>query len=429
MGRKQTPEQKEFTAKVNEWKDSHPDFMNCETFKRLSERVSEDQMEKKYRYGLPYFFAFVELSPDKVIELREKHVETHNDFFEQKIQEFKNQLIDLNYAKTYIGSMIGIVGGFFSNYSNRLTLDLPKQFWKLEESAEKRASRKKKNPPSNDEVRQIVKVADRRARIAILMGYQAGLAPVDIAKLSWANLSLDFEGIAQKPSYEQFSYVEHERSKTSESGIIVISPDLFAFLYAEWLDQGKPTDSTRIINYRGEPIQTRHFNEWFNECATKVLGEKRAKEIHFYNLRDSFNNAIKTTPDLKQETVDRLMGHSVQGSRGNYFVQPEYIVQIYRDQIFERLTINGWKLEQQSADFKEIMDHVDTKLADYTVTINRLQAKLEENELEIEKLRDTNNTIRRQNVEVKKQNLNLISFLVNNKILTVEQAKELRDQA
>lgn len=429
MGRKkQTPEQKALTEKVKAWKVSHPDYLISETYQRLESRVS-DSMMKKYRYNLPYFFTFVELSPDQVIQLREQHIETKNEFFETKMHEFKKMLVDLNYSKNHINSLLGNIAGFFSNYSRSLSLDLPKSFWKLEESAEKKAERKRKNPPSNKEVREVLKVADRRARIAILLGYQSGLAPVDISKLSWANLSIDFQALAEKPSYEQFAYIEHEREKTGEEGIIIISPDLFSFLYAEYLDQAKPNDSTRILNYRGEPIHQRHFNQWFNDCATKALGEKRAKEITFYNLRDSFNNVIKTTPELKQETADRLMGHSVQGSRANYYVEPDYILEVYRDQIFPRLTVNGWKYEKETAEFGAIMEEVDGKLADYTVTINKLQEKLDANKIELEKQKNLDNRLRMENVRFKKQNLNLISFLVTNKILTAAQAKELRDQA
>jgi len=342
---------------------------------------------KKFKYGLPPFLAFIDLSPDQFIELRKEQVETGNTWVEDKLLEFKKLMVGLEYSKHSTASRIGEVAGFLTNTSNKLTIDVPKSFWKLEETGETKASRKRKNPPSNPEMRKVIKVADRRQRIAMLLGYQAGLAPTDIVKLSWTNLIPSEEAfmeIVNKPTYEQFSYIEHERNKSDEEGIIIFSPDLLVAIYAEWIDQGKPLGSTRILNYRGEPIQGKHCNLWFKECSLKALGKKRTDEITFYNLRDAFNNIIKTTPELKQETADRLMGHAIKGSRGAYFVTPDYSVQVYKEQVFPRLTINGWKYEKQSVEMGQIMEEVDNKLADHVITINKQQETIEALKIAVE---------------------------------------------
>ena len=72
------------------------------------------------------------------------------------------------------------------------------------------------------------------------------------------------------------------------------------------------------MNFRGDKLQTRHPNEWRRASSIKALGERRGGGIMFKDLRDSFNDVIKSKDELKQESADRLMGHSPKGSRGEY---------------------------------------------------------------------------------------------------------------
>lgn len=195
-------------------------------------------------------------------------------------------------------------------------------------------------------MRGIYEVASRIHRIAYLFGYQCGLTHTDVVKISWNNLNIDFD-----TDERDFVPVDHTRNKTGEKGTIVLNSDLLHELKNKWLDQGKPEDGC-ILNFRGTKLQTRHPNEWFKGSATKALGERRGKGIVFKDLRDSFNDVIKSHDEVKQEIADRLMGHSPKGSGGDYYVSPSTILDAYR-LVFPSLAVNGWNRKKQIAELDE----------------------------------------------------------------------------
>ena len=75
----------------------------------------------------------------------------------------------------------------------------------------------------------------------------------------------------------------------------------------------------------------------------------------FKDLRDSFNNAIKSHDGLKQEIADRLMGHALKGSRGEYYLDPMTIVESYR-QVFPKLAVNGGNRKKQESELDELSE-------------------------------------------------------------------------
>jgi len=353
---KTNPKANSWRKSVKNWKKEH-DFESDEAFKYVMERLSSDSSKKSYRYHLPYFFQFVDMMPTEIIERRAQDrrrdvLDTERRFFENKAEAFKAKMVSLDYSGGTIINYIGAVCGFFSNYDKALSLDMDRDFWKTEESQERKAIRRRKDPPTNTEIKKMYAVADRKTRIALLFGYQCGLAPTDVIKLTWANLNIDYEN-----EEREFIPVDHTRNKTGEQGTIIINPDLLRILKGEWVEQGRP-DEGHILNYRGEPIKHSYrLNQWINEYAVKALGEERAKEVRFKDLRDSFNNTIKNTPGIIQEFADRLMGHSVAGARGSYFVGDAELI-LYRE-IFERLTVNGWLYREKAEGYEELSSEID----------------------------------------------------------------------
>jgi hypothetical protein len=152
------------------------------------------------------------------------------------------------------------------------------------------------------------------------------------------------------------------------------------------VDQGKP-DEGYILNFRGNKLQTRHPNEWLKESAIKALGEKRGSQIMFKDLRDSFNDVIKSHDEIKQEIADRLMGHTPKGSRGEYYVSPTTIVESYR-QVFPKLAVNGWNRKKQVVELDELTEKLDglvsaLKLVEsensaFKTRVDNLQVRLDE---------------------------------------------------
>jgi integrase len=340
-----------FKKRVREWKKEHPDWDEEEPIKLLNSLLSSESSKKNYYYALPWFFAFVDKTPTEVIEERKAHIAENppNRHYENEAIRYKRHLVNLEYSAKTTNGYISIMSGFFTMVHPSYQLNVPKSFWDLEESPNRTATRKRKQPPSNEEIRAIYAIADRKTRIALLLGYQAGLAPVDCLKLTWSNLNIDFD-----TEDRDFISLEHHRSKTGVQGEIILNPDLLYILKAEWIAQRKP-DEGYILQYRGAPLQTRHPNLWLKQCAIQALGRERGSKIKFKDLRDAFNEIIKNHPGLKGETVDRLMGHTV-GAKNSY-VTGAMVLNAYRE-VFPKLSVNGWLLEKRAEGFDELSGEI-----------------------------------------------------------------------
>lgn len=352
---------------VKTWIESHPNWGETHSIQHVFKLITSENSKKNYSYYLPHFFKFVDMGPDQIIELRKAHIQESppDRFFEDRITEFKNMFVELGYSKATTNGYLGVFAGFFSNFHPSYQLNLSKSFWKLEESKERTAKRKRKQPPTNAEIKAIYSVMDRKARISLLLGYQSGLAPVDTVKLTWTNLNVDFDNNAL-----EFIPIDHNRSKTGEEGTIILNPDIIHILKAEWTDQGKPKTG-HILNYRGEPLQSRHPNEWLRDAAIKALGKERGTALRFKDLRDAHNNVIKNTPGIKQQFADRLMGHTI-GAKGAYYVGDAEL-NAYKE-IFKALTINGWRYKEAS----ENVGKLENEIKDTKAIVIKLQDDLEQ---------------------------------------------------
>ena len=386
---KVNPKSKPLRDKAKAWREKHPEWEDSESVKLVYSLLSTDSSRYSYRTKLPYFFAFIDETPDEVIEKRKKHVEENppNRFYENEAQRYKNYLVSLDYSGKTISTYTGVVAGFYSNYHPAFALNMPDSFWEITESKERAAKRKRKEPPDNAEIRAIYGVADRKTRIALLFGYQCGLAPVDCVKLTWSNLNIDFDKETRK-----FIPLEHYRSKTGEKGEIIINPDLFHVLKGEWTAQGKPTQGY-ILHYRGEELAPRHPNLWLKEASILALGEKRGNEIRFKDLRDSFNNVIKNHEGLKQEIADRLMGHSI-GAKSAY-VTGQAVSNAYRG-LFPKLSVNSWLHKTKAEGYDQLSEEIDL-LRD---ALKQVESENRDYKTRVDGLQDTIGEVERLRVQI-----------------------------
>ena len=119
---------------------------------------------------------FLDKTPQEIRDEREEHYKSDDRkvryYYEDKLEEFRQFLIDHHYGAGTIKAYLGRVAGLFSN--NRLDLLLDKSFWaKLNKDSSETAQALEttKRYPDNDEMRLIVELADNR-HIILLYGPQ-----------------------------------------------------------------------------------------------------------------------------------------------------------------------------------------------------------------------------------------------------------------
>ena len=92
-------------------------------------RLRTDTTRYLYKVNIPWFFTYLNMTPDQVIELRIKQLESEdveeNEFMEDKAMELKKFMIDLDYGAKSVETRVSVVSGFFSNYRKQYRLDAP----------------------------------------------------------------------------------------------------------------------------------------------------------------------------------------------------------------------------------------------------------------------------------------------------------------
>jgi len=214
-----------------------------------------------------------------------------------------------------------------------------------------------------------------------LFGYQCGLVPADIVTLTWERMNLDFE-----TDQREFIYVENVRKKTGALHVFVLNPDLLHYLKAHWLDSGKPTSGWVFEGYQGTSMTPRNLNHFFKDMSVKALGENRGGQLVFKDLRDSYNEAILDS-DVNEEIKDILMGHLRESAKANYSVSFGTLVRTYREKIFTRLAVNGWRLKQKASEVDRLVEkvqdlhnaltHLEGENASYKTRIDNLQKQMD----------------------------------------------------
>jgi len=376
---------------ITKWKKEHPGWDTSESIQYLEAKVSENTY-KSYKAILPLFLHWENTTPDQMITKREKQNRSDDKkekfYFEDKLIEFQQFLVDSHYKSGSIKTILSRVSGFFANH--RLDLNMDPTFWR---KADKQSSELVKSLevtrryPDNDEVRLILELATHSESLAILLGYQAGLLPSDIVSLTWDRLNIDFE-----TEKREFIHVENVRDKTGALHVFILNPDLLHFLRTQWIEQGKPETGWVFRGYKDSPMINRNLNHFFRNHAVKALGENRGSQLVFKDLRDSYNETILDS-NVNEEIKDTLMGHLRASAKASYSLSTASVVRIYHEEIFPKLAVNGWSLKQKASEVDELAKRVDglvSALAQvenenkgYKTRIDSLQQSMVEMETEI----------------------------------------------
>jgi len=382
--------------KVNQWKKEHPDWDESKAMKVIKSKV-EDGTFTGYKTVLPIFCYWENKTPDEIIKERDEQLNSldrkERYYYEDRMDEFKQYLVDNHYGSGTIKNYLSRVAGFFSN--NRQDLNLDNTFWKkADKSASElvQAIETTKRYPDNDEVRLIIELAPNHQTLAILFGYQCGLTPSDIVSLTWERLNIDFEN-----EKRDFIHVENQREKTGALHVFILNPDLLHYLRAHWIDIGKPSSGWIFEGYKSSSMTSRNLNAFFKELAVKALGENRGSELVFKDLRDSYNEAILDS-DVNEEIKDTLMGHLRKSAKANYSISIGTLVRTYREKIFPRLAVNGWRLKQEASKvdrlrvevegLKNALKQVEGENASYKTRIDNLQEHVSTLDKELKKSRE-----------------------------------------
>lgn len=352
---------------VNQWKKDHEGWDLSEPMKIIESKV-EDGTFTGYKTVLPIFCYWEGKTPDQIIKEREEHVLSRDRkeryYYEDRMDDFKQYLVNNHYGQGTIKNYLSRVAGFFSN--NRLDLNLDNTFWKkADKSASElvQATEVTKRYPDNDEMRLIIELAPNHQTLAILLGYQCGLAPSDIVSLTWERLNIDFEN-----EKREFIHVENQREKTGALHVFILNPDILHYLRSHWIDMGKPSSGWVFEGYKGSSMTSRNLNHFFKENAMKALGENRGTELVFKDLRDSYNEAILDS-DVNEEIKDTLMGHLRESAKANYSISLGTLVRTYREKIFPKLAVNGWRLKQRASE----VDQLKTQMNNLKIALEGLE--------------------------------------------------------
>ena len=376
----------ELRASVNAWKKEHPDWRIGEAMETAKGKLNARTWQG-YTSVLPIFCYFMQKTPQQIINEREEQFKSDDRkvryYYEDKLDEFRQYLIDHHYGARTVKAYLGRVAGLFSN--NRLDLMLDKNFWAKSNKVSSeiaQAITSTKRYPDNDEMRLIIELADNQQALAILFGYHCGLTPTDVVSLTWDRLNVDFEH-----EKREFIHVEAVRDKTGVDHVIILNPDLLHFLKSHWMAQDKPVTGWIFEGYNDTAMNRRNLNYFFKDLAVKALGETRGGELTFKDLRDSFNEAILDS-EVNEEIKDILMGHVRPSAKGNYSFSTASVVRIYREQIFPKIAINGWALKEKASEvdqlrdemkrFKQALDQVESENNAYKTRIDNLQTNLEQ---------------------------------------------------
>jgi len=172
----------ELRENVNAWKKKHPEWLNSEAMETAKSKLTP-RTYQGYTSVLPIFCYFMDKTPQQIIEEREQHYKSDDRkiryFYEDKLEEFRQFLVEHHYGARTIKAYLGRVAGLFSN--NRLDLLLDKSFWAKSNKISSdiaQAIQTTKRYPDNDEMRLIVELADNQQALGILFGYHCGLTHV-----------------------------------------------------------------------------------------------------------------------------------------------------------------------------------------------------------------------------------------------------------
>ena len=172
----------------------------------------------------------------------------------------------------------------------------------------------------------------------------------------------------------------------------------------------------------------RNLNHFFKQQAVKALGETRGSQLVFKDLRDSYNEAILDS-NVNEEIKDTLMGHLRESAKSSYSLSTASVVRIYRDEVFPKLTVNGWRHKQEASEVEALRERLDgltgalsqveRENASYKTRVDGLHQQItdlanttQKQAEELEKMTDVVNDVISSNIKMHKE-YDVLYMLIN----------------
>jgi len=262
-----------------------------ESIQRAIKTLREATVEN-YLRKLPAFFIYINESPDQVISNRQKDLSSPDAFtverYDRLVKEYINILVKQD--KVTI-DFLSCIQGFFVNNGKRLKLDLGRM--KLPKHRKRR-----KYSPTNEEMRRLFGFADSALkRLIIILGYQHGLAPIDIASIK----------VGDYPE-EPWQYFEFSRSKTGVICRCVSTPDGCRALKDYMLLRKGVAKEPLLLGARGAPVNNQEIGNIVHDLVIKA-GLDGIEGFSAKCLRDGLEDAMVDV-EIYPKTKEAFMGHT-----------------------------------------------------------------------------------------------------------------------
>jgi integrase len=310
-----------------------------------------DASKDNYTNEFPKWLEFIKMTPTQQIEKRLNDIRSDNPreraFFERKMIEFKNMLVEKGYSKNTIEkNYLRTVQSFFGR--NRL----PLKFKRGELTVERTEKVEKVWIPSNEEVRVLYSVADLRDRALLLVLYHSGFSEADVSNMNVE----DFDFYNEKGEWtlsEGHLYHKRYREKTDIAHETCISEEALHDIKLMLQARGFPKKGALFVSHKGDRLSVRFIHDALKRVCKKALPEQ-AKDFETKSLRDAYHDALARA-EIKEGIAKRMFGHKPQGAEASYYVSPATIKEAY-SKAFKYLTINSGRRE------REVIEKLTTKL-------------------------------------------------------------------
>jgi site-specific recombinase XerD len=246
-------------------------WLNDTFAKEWLSKVGE-RTQKNYKERYPKWLAFIGMTPTEQLKKRVKDLQSTNPkergFFEDKVVEFKNALVEQNYKPATVQCTLTPILSFFS--AHRVPLRFKRGELKVEHRTEDKVV--KEWIPDNQQMKQIYQHGDIRDRSLLLVLYQSGFSETDVS-------SLNIKDLPELDKYERHYYICMYREKTDGLQRTCISEEAVHDIKAMLEEKGKPTKGALFISQKGQRLTTRFINDAITLMVEKTYGAERAKEF------------------------------------------------------------------------------------------------------------------------------------------------------
>ncbi len=303
-----------------------------DSFKRATLGMSDLTMKAVRRFW-PYYFLYLNQTPDQVIAQRKKDLMSDDDAcerYEKLTVAFIKQEQKTLAGKT-VACHLARIQGFFTNNGKRLSLDMPKM-------RINKARKIRKYSPSVEEVRTVFNRADsKRDRFIVALMAQNGPAPVDVSLLCVGDYPL-----------EAWQYFERSRSKTGQVWRGVSTPDVCECLKEYLIVRGKTMAGERLLVGREGALDHKAVSQVVHDLIVKagfgeIVGFKPT------SLRDFFEDSLSDA-EIYRKTKETLMGHGVgdiEQEYGGYKKMVERLVEAAK-KVYPLICLNEVNLKSQT---------------------------------------------------------------------------------